>query len=339
MALYSKTEEDFKPTVQSAGGGNLIINWDEEPNAFQRSSEVLSTILTTIEQDEKKKQEKLQTQFDTYKTLREAGYDTKSAYEATMRGQAPSSLPGETASDRKTQAEADKIKAETDKLNAETQSITGSSAMTDEQLSSKGLMRVGGKVIRDPSYKRTLTTKERSDKLQDEVDKKELTTMASNLPRLDQAFESVSQLKNLFYNAVNPVSVNEKDPLALKIPKGLYARVSGPFKVTDAASGLNPKLKIYLNNRKAFSGLIAKGGFGEAGMLTNQDIERIKAILPDASATKEEADLAFQEVESILSAARKRYEQKKKSYLNRTNIVDDEQPTTTDEDDFSSLWS
>ena len=127
--------------------------------------------------------------------------------------------------------------------------------------------------------------------------------MTTLLPKLDQADQAVMQLETLFKGGASP----DKNPVV--------ARVSGVADYLGAKSGFNPKLNAYLNNRKAFAGLIAKGGFGEAGMLTNQDIERVVSALPGSSSTPEEAKIGFQEVRNLLSSARKRFEDKKSQYL------------------------
>ena len=89
-----------------------------------------------------------------------------------------------------------------------------------------------------------------------------------------------------------------------------------------------------MNNRAGFSGLIAKGGFGEAGMLTQQDIERIKKLLPTSSSTAEEAPLAFKEINEILSSARVRFETAKSKY---TGVQESYKPIkTTQNNDVSN---
>src|SRR3990167_10332973 len=144
---------------------------------------------------------------------------------------------------RKTRADLAKTEAETAKLTAEPAAMTSSATLPEV------FVRVAGKVVKDPTYKRNLTPSERTNKLQDEIDKKELSSMATNLPKLDQAFQAAGQLKSLFYKAVQPKSVKKGDVLG-----GVAARVSGPFQSGAAAIGGNPLLHRYLANRKGFSG-------------------------------------------------------------------------------------
>jgi len=173
----------------------------------------------------------------------------------------------------------------------------------------EGFTTVNGRVVRDPAYKRLPTPEERGIELEDEVAKSELTSMSKALPKLDQADQAAGQLKGLYDRAVKPESVEKGDLFG-----GLMYRASGIPKTVMGMSGANPELNRYSADRKAFSGLISKGGFGEAGMLTQQDIERVASILPNEYSTKEESDIAWEEVKNILGSARKRFEEKKNSY-------------------------
>jgi len=165
-----------------------------------------------------------------------------------------------------------------------------------------------------PTYKKK---KDRAQELSDEIAKKELMAMAALLPKLGQASQAVDQLENLFYEGAKL----DKNPIA--------ARLTGPFDAAAAKAGFNSALNIYMNDRKAFAGLIAKGGFGEAGMLTKDDITRAVASLPNAGSTLEEAQRGFLEVKTLLSAARNRYLQKKEEYLSGTTTESALQPQTT----------
>lgn len=173
----------------------------------------------------------------------------------------------------------------------------------------EGFTMVNGRLQRDPSYKRIPTPEERSVELNDEVAKNELTSMAKTLPKLDQADQAANQLESLYGQAVQPKSVKNGDVLG-----GLMYRAGQMPKTASALVGANPELNRYSANRKAFSGLISKGGFGEAGMLTENDINRIASILPNEYSTKEESDIAWKEIRSLLGSARKRFEEKKSQY-------------------------
>ncbi len=166
---------------------------------------------------------------------------------------------------------------------------------TTGELKQAGSTPKGAKVIQEKS-------------IDTEVSKKELMSQAQALPKLEQALQSVTQLEDLFYKGATPDT------------GAMAARITGPFDVIKARSGFNPNLNSYLNNRKAFAGLIAKGGFGEAGILTNQDIERVVSALPSASSTKEEAKIGFQEVKILLQSARDRFEKRKQEYSGRSGM-------------------
>lgn len=137
------------------------------------------------------------------------------------------------------------------------------------------------------------------------IETKEITSMVAGLPKLDQAFQAAKQLKELFYRAVVPDVVETGDVLG-----GVKSRLKGAGRWTTAQIGANPLTKIYLSNRAGFSGLIAKGGFGEAGMLTNADIQRVVSLLPGTGSTASEAETAWIQIETILGSARTRYEKK-----------------------------
>jgi len=165
----------------------------------------------------------------------------------------------------------------------------------------------GNKIVKNPSY---VNLPMANAKLDQDLKKQELMEMTKLLPKLDQAGQSVGQLKELYYKGVSPIDVQPGDAQA-----AFKARYAGLPRSAAALIGLNPSLRQYQKQRQGFSGLIAKGGFGEAGMLTNQDIQRIASMLPTESSTKAEAELAFTEVSKILQSARQRYEAKRNQYV------------------------
>ena len=333
-----------------------IIDLQSRRQPIKSSSDKLFDFISGMDEKSLKRQQKEiedeKGQRELYKNLREVGYSPEAAtkkatslyrqtgfIEKMVNGERNVFQPPNEETEsyglaaRKTRADLAKTEAETAKLTAEAGAMTSSATLPE------GFVRVAGKVVKDPTYKRNLTPSERTNKLQDEIDKKELSSMATNLPKLDQAFQAAGQLKSLFYKAVQPKSVKKGDVLG-----GVAARVSGPFQSGASAIGANPLLNRYLANRKGFSGLIAKGGFGEAGMLTQQDIDRIVAILPDAGSTKEEADQSFTEIEELLGAARKRFEDKKSAYMKRGTVADEEPEEiednlSTEEQDLYSKYA
>jgi len=162
-----------------------------------------------------------------------------------------------------------------------------------------GMVPKGTKIV--PSS----TMQSSEDKIKEAVTKSELTSAAGILPKMDQAQEAVKMLKEQYYKGFTPMEVEKGD-----IKGGLKARFSGIGQSAMSAAGANPDLNVYKSNRGAFASLISKGGFLEAGVLTNQDIERVLKAVPDEGSTKKEADTKWQEVEGILGKARQKYEKK-----------------------------
>lgn len=111
--IYQETREGQSPEVTSAGN-NMVVNWKRQPSGLQQSSQILSTIMATLEAEEEKKQKKLKDRADTYKTLREAGYEPKAAYDALASGKLPTTPPGETTAEKKDKAGLAKTEADTE---------------------------------------------------------------------------------------------------------------------------------------------------------------------------------------------------------------------------------
>jgi hypothetical protein len=105
MPLYNEERQGETPTVRGAGGGSLLVDWQKQPTGMQQSSQILGTILQQLDQEDQAKQKKQKEQFDMYKTLREAGYDTKAAFEAMSKGTLPTTPPGETTKELKDKAD------------------------------------------------------------------------------------------------------------------------------------------------------------------------------------------------------------------------------------------
>lgn len=139
--------------------------------------------------------------------------------------------------------------------------------------------------------------------LMKEVRKKELIKAAEALPKLENAEQAVKNLEQQFYRGHTPKSVAKGD-----IGGGLMAKLTGLGEGASAMMNANPELATYMADKEAFAGLISKGGFGEAGMLTNQDIKRVTNALPSPGDSKETAEIKWREIKSILGSARERYE-------------------------------
>ncbi len=85
--------------------------------------------------------------------------------------------------------------------------------------------------------------------------------------------------------------------------------------------GTDKNVRTYVNSSKAFLGNLSRAIASERGVLTDQDIERISAVLPKVSASplkssnKEEGEKAWLTLESIIADAESRW-------VERATIVD-----------------
>lgn len=101
------------------------------PSAGQRNARALSGIITAIygaqayrAQQQQQQQEKLKNQFEMFKVMRDAGYDTRTAFEAISKGRFPTALPTEESlTTRKTRAEVTKAEAQARKATAEAEAL------------------------------------------------------------------------------------------------------------------------------------------------------------------------------------------------------------------------
>ena len=80
------------PSVSPITGGQYYAS----DSKLGRMGQVLGQIITREQEKEKKRVEKLKTQFDMYKVLRDAGYEPKAAHEAVQKSQFPATPGGES---------------------------------------------------------------------------------------------------------------------------------------------------------------------------------------------------------------------------------------------------
>jgi hypothetical protein len=102
-----------------AGTRPKTISAGQEPSYDQTGSltNLLGVLKTMqIEKDDriKKKQEAVAKKADMYKTLREAGYDPKSAYEAVIKGNFPTEAGEETLKEQQGKVDIEKTVVQTD---------------------------------------------------------------------------------------------------------------------------------------------------------------------------------------------------------------------------------
>jgi tRNA splicing endonuclease len=107
--------------VPKGAAPKTILAGDEnqEPGYYQ--TDPLSNLVRTLKKRQleiddalKKKQEATQKKTDMYKTLREAGYDPKSAYEAVIKGEFPLEAGGESLKEQQGKAGLEKTVAQTE---------------------------------------------------------------------------------------------------------------------------------------------------------------------------------------------------------------------------------
>lgn len=138
------------------------------------------------------------------------------------------------------------------------------------------------------------------------LEQKSLGEQASQLPKLNRALGAVQSLRSQYERSIKPASIQPgSNPFLGMLTKG----AQGSTNKLGAVSGSNPEMNRYNANKEGFASLISKGGFMEAGVLTNEDIQRMTNILPNEFSSKEEADIAWKEIEDILSAASRQFQQ------------------------------
>lgn len=139
---------------------------------------------------------------------------------------------------------------------------------------------------------------------------KELSSIVEKLPNLDRAMAALDSLKETFDSAWQPKSIEEGQSI-----EGLMERIRGTGSIPlESWTQTNPELHTYLSNVGAFSSLLSKGGFMEAGVLTNQDIQRVLQALPKPGYSKERVELGWETITDVFTNSRKNYEQKLKEY-------------------------
>lgn len=117
--MASIYDELFRQGAVPAGTQPKSISSDGtvtafQPNKLNRMAAVIGQVLQVEMAKEKQRQEKLAKQFDMYKVLRDAGYDSKSAHEAVQKNQLPDEAGGETLEQQKQRADIGLTQAKTD---------------------------------------------------------------------------------------------------------------------------------------------------------------------------------------------------------------------------------
>jgi len=92
------------------------INTDTGEVGYEQSgmgaiAKGLTSFLLAREKEQKKQQEEMKTQSDMYKSLREAGYDSQSAFDAVMKRKMPTQAGGEALKEQKEKQDISESKA------------------------------------------------------------------------------------------------------------------------------------------------------------------------------------------------------------------------------------
>lgn len=164
-----------------------------EPGYYDTSP--LGNLLRRVEQmqaeskiKQQEQQKKINNRIDTYKTLRDAGYDPKKAYEAVIANDFPSEPGGETSQEKKDQATIDYTKKKTDILPTSTKSKLHSDIqqkVANGETLTPGEQRIYDEVIRKYGNKSDLSEVVNSNKEKAGTAKK--TTPGKMVPMINPA--------------------------------------------------------------------------------------------------------------------------------------------------------
>lgn len=267
MALYNEEREGFRPQVTPTGGGSQIVDWSPEPSGFSQASGILSTILQTMEAEEVKKQKKQEEKFDMYKTLREAGYDPRMAWDAMQRGDLPSEPPSSAAADTKAAADLAETQARTKKLEAETENLKGSAAPPNAQ-PGEPFVKANGKWVKNPAY-----TNPQRGTMQEFNATTKVRQEFLNRPEVKDYIETSTNVKAMegMYRAAVTGSIENQ----VALDQGLitmYNKLTDPQSVVRESEYARTPQNLPVVNR--IVGAIEKLKKGGAG-LTNDDREAL----------------------------------------------------------------
>ena len=93
--------------------------------------------------------------------------------------------------------------------------------------------------------------------------------------------------------------LEEKFNLAQSVERGPMAVVSGGARLTSGKLQLDPDAATYQGLREATLGQSARVVSTERGVMTNQDLTRIKAAIPNLMTSRETAKKQFKELQGI----------------------------------------
>ena len=148
-----------QPNVVTESGGA------PHSGTLSRSGNVLTKIVELQQQQQKQvkeQQEEQKRKVDFYNTLRTAGYDPKTAYEAVESGNIPSAAPAEdTVEVQEKQSKIERSKAETELIKKRTETLgTTKAALTDRiinKVANDEPLSVGEQNVYDNVIKRAVS--------------------------------------------------------------------------------------------------------------------------------------------------------------------------------------
>lgn len=87
---------------------------------------------------------------------------------------------------------------------------------------------------------------------------------------------------------------------AQTVPRGPQAVASGLYRTAKGAAQLDPDASVYYGLREATLGQAARVISAERGVMTNQDLNRVKAAIPTLTTSVETGTKQFDELEGIM---------------------------------------
>lgn len=142
------------------------------------------------------------------------------------------------------------------------------------------------------------------------IDKENAVKMNKSAADSLAAIDAMQSLKQSFYEGFEPMSIEEATGKKLseaEIKDIFDQKAYSISKIINARIGKNPQGAAFLRNLKSFSTLISRGGFQERGTLTDTDRKVVVQAFDLALSSKEDADVAWSTIESVLAKPSLRY--------------------------------
>lgn len=121
---------------------------------------------------------------------------------------------------------------------------------------------------------------------------------------------SLSSLEDMFKKAIPNPSAD-----------GSKAIMEGTFQNALSSVGMNEDLRSFNKLKDSMTSLFSKGLFREAGVLTNQDIQRAMASLPEATDSSVTLANKMATLRAIIQTGKTNYEAKRQAYISGTDFT------------------